>query len=354
MNGTSGWALRGAAILVLLALSVFAQTAGVAQRTPLARQGRARAASAPSTRPLPRREGEFMPEQRPQPGDGNLESAPRPGAIAARYPRIDCQPAPLSVYHSCVYHDARGLAMTFYLYFPRHYDARSRYPLVLLLHGGGQRADPAQSAEANRDVLLDDPYVQVWGPGFHGPHSVEVQARWPSFVVAPQLVYPNRWVDAPPGDGSHPMAPEPTDSLRLAKEIVDTLRASYPAIDGERLYITGMSLGGYGTWDAIQRWPHEFAAAAPICGAGDPARAGALTQLPIWAFHGADDQIVPVSGTRQMIEAIRAAGGHPRYTELTGVGHSSWLYAYALAGTPPPTPDFFPWLFAQHRLPPSE
>ncbi|HEU5424001.1 MAG TPA: dienelactone hydrolase family protein [Nitrolancea sp.] len=346
MNRKLGWVPRALVIVVLLALSVFAQTAGVIQRAPLARQGRARAASAPSTRS--RREGGIVSERRSKPGEGYLDPAMRSGAISARHPRIDCQPAPLSVYHSCVYHDARGLAMTFYLFFPRHYDPQARYPLVLLLHGGGERADPANPAEANREKLLDDPYAQVWGPGFQGPHSVEVQARWPSFVVAPQLVFPNRWVDVPPGDGSHRMAPEPTDSLRLAKEIVDTLRAGYPAIDAHRLYITGMSLGGYGTWDAIQRWPHEFAAAAPICGAGDPARAAELTQLPLWAFHGADDPIVPVSGTRQMIEAIRAAGGHPRYTELPGVGHGSWVYAYALSGAPSPTPDFFAWLFAQH------
>ena len=83
--------------------------------------------------------------------------------------------------------------------------------------------------------------------------------------------------------------------------------------------------------------------------AGDPATAAALVNLPIWAFHGAADQTVPVSGSRDMIGAIQAAGGHPRYSELPGVGHESWPYAYAILGKPTPTPGFFAWLFAQSK-----
>ena len=99
----------------------------------------------------------------------------------------------------------------------------------------------------------------------------------------------------------------------------------------------------------VERWPDYFAAAAPIAGGGDPARASALTGLPVWAFHSADDPIVPVSASRDMIAAIRAAGGHPRYTEFTSAGHGSWLAPYGILGQSSPTPDFYSWLFAQHR-----
>jgi len=107
-------------------------------------------------------------------------------------------------------------------------------------------------------------------------------------------------------------------------------------------------MGGYGTWEAIERWPNYFAAAAPIAGAGDPSKASTLTHLPIWAFHGSADRTVPVSGSRDMIDAISAAGGNPRYTEFPGAGHGVWGYVYSLGASGNAT-DFFPWLFSQHK-----
>lgn len=350
MRRKTGWVARAAAILVLLMLSVAVEATGVPKGLigsgALTRQALAQTAPSPEAGPA----GAWGAgnEAKNVPANEEPDATP-PGATSNPRAAIDCQPAPANAYHSCVYHDALGMELTFYLFFPRDYNPHASYPLVLLLHGGGQRADLNNTDAENRDTLLDDPYTEVWGPGFDGPDSVDVQSRWPSFIVAPQLVFPNRWVDVPPGDGSHPLTPQPSESLRMAKEIVDALRGRYRSIDASRLYITGMSLGGYGTWDAIERWPNYFAAAAPICGAGDPSQAAKLAHLPIWAFHGADDPVVPVSGSRQMVAAIRAAGGHPRYTEYPDVGHGSWVYAYSIAGKPSPTPDLFPWLFAQRK-----
>jgi dienelactone hydrolase len=123
---------------------------------------------------------------------------------------------------------------------------------------------------------------------------------------------------------------------------VDALQKQYPNIDPHRLYITGLSMGGYGTWDAIERWPDYFAAAAPLAGAGDPSKASRLVNLPIWAFHGSGDGDVPVSSSRDMIEAIKVAGGHPRYTEYASAGHDIWIMVYS-------TPAFMSWLFSQHN-----
>src|SRR6266480_5544053 len=124
------------------------------------------------------------------------------------------------------------------------------------------------------------------GSRLPGSWFANVQEHWPSFIVVPQVVNSQRWVNVPASQGSYTLAAQPTDSLRMAKEIVDALQKQYLNIDSHRLYITGLSMGGYGTWDAIERWPGYFAAAAPLAGAGDPSKASRLVSLPIWAFHG--------------------------------------------------------------------
>jgi predicted peptidase len=103
-----------------------------------------------------------------------------------------------------------------------------------------------------------------------------------------------------------------------------------------------MSMGGYGAFDAAQRRPELFAAVVSVCGAGDPAKARDIAHVPVWAFHGADDDVVPVSGSREMVAALKAAGAGPRYTEYAGVGHDSWSAAFAEEG-------FWDWVFARSR-----
>lgn len=240
-----------------------------------------------------------------------------------------------------VFTGAHGMQMTYYLFIPINYDPQIKYPLVLLLHGGDERANVNNPPDQNRNALLNQDYVRVWGPGIPGSSSPGVQAHYPSFIVVPQVDYPQRWVDVPTSQGPYTLAAQPTDSLRMAKEIVDALQKQYPNIDPHRLYITGISMGGYGTWDAIERWPGYFAAAVPIAGAGDPSKASRLVNLPIWAFHGSGDGDVPVSGSRDMIQAIKLAGGHPRYTEYASAGHEIWVEVYS-------TPAFISWLFSQH------
>ena len=246
--------------------------------------------------------------------------------------------------------EASGMQMTYYLYIPANYNPRTKYPLVLVLQGGGERARTTNTAAQNKSLLLNQSYASVWGPGYSSKYSPDVQQHWPSFIVIPQVVYPNQFVLGPPSQGSYTQAAQPTDSLRMAKEIVDALQQQYTNIDPHRLYITGLSMGGYGTWDAIERWPTYFAAAAPLAGAGDPSKASLLVNLPIWAFHGTDDTTVPVSGSRAMIQAIQAAGGHPRYTEFPSLNHVIWDKVYSTASTPSPVPTFFSWLFSQRNI----
>jgi predicted peptidase len=115
---------------------------------------------------------------------------------------------------------------------------------------------------------------------------------------------------------------------------------SHEAVDPARIYLTGLSMGGYGTWDLAARQPERFAAILPICGGGDEATAPRLAKLPIWCFHGDADTVVPVERSRTMIAAVRAAGGSPKYSELPGVGHDSWTPAYR-------DPAVLDWLFAK-------
>jgi len=207
---------------------------------------------------------------------------------------------------------------------PDGYDPNERYPLVLFFHGAGQRGD-----ENIRQVAYG-----VWG--FSGS---EILKRHPSFLVAPQCPEDDQWVDTPWVADSHSMPEHPTTPLRLSLELLDALQEEF-SIDANRVYVTGMSMGGFGTWDAIQRHPERFAAALPICGGGDPAFSEQLADVPIWAFHGDADAVVKVERSRDMVAAIQAAGGTPRYTELPGVGHDSWVTAYT-------ADDVFDWLFAQ-------
>jgi predicted peptidase len=129
--------------------------------------------------------------------------------------------------------------------------------------------------------------------------------------------------------------------MALTLGLVESLTKEF-SIDQRRMYVTGLSMGGYGVWDAVQRQPMLFAAAVPICGGGDTALAKSFAQLPIWAFHGDGDTTVKPQRSRDMIAALKAAGGQPRYTEYPNTGHNSWTATYA-------NREVYAWLFAQKR-----
>jgi predicted peptidase len=210
------------------------------------------------------------------------------------------------------------------LLMPCNYDAKYRYPLVLLLHGAGERG-------ADNVVQL------VHGAGEFA--CVRNMERFPCFVVVPQCPEDDQWVDTPWTAPAHEMPDEPTKSMRCVRELLDALQGEL-TIDAQRLYITGLSMGGFGVWDAIQRWPDLFAAALPICGGGDTSFASRIARIPIWAVHGALDADVDPQRSRDMITAIRAAGGSPRYTEYVEGEHDSWTETYR-------NPEVLEWLFAQ-------
>ena len=218
--------------------------------------------------------------------------------------------------------NARGEKMRYLLHVPASYDRREKYPLILWLHGGGSRGD---------DLKLLLTYGDQHGIGYLARR--DVQSSFPSFIVAPQCPRNKLWAD--------PDADQPSHEMKLVLEILDKVRAD-DSIDARRLYVMGISMGGYGTWDIVARRPGLFAAAVPICGGGSPSQAAATVKTAVWAFHGERDELVNPSESRRMITALRLAGGEPRYTEYKGVGHNSWERTFSER-------DLLPWLFTQQR-----
>jgi predicted peptidase len=217
-----------------------------------------------------------------------------------------------------------GGTLNYRLLVPPKIEEGKKYPLVIFLHGAGERGS-------------DNAAQLKHGVG----EFVRQRSDYPCFLIAPQCPEGKRWVEVDWSAATHDLPKEAGDQMALVRGVIDQFIEDKP-VDADRIYITGLSMGGYGTWDAISRYPDLFAAAAPICGGGDPKHAKTIKDLPIWCFHGDQDQAVKVERSRAMIEAIKAAGGEPKYTEYPGVGHDSWTQSYK-------NDDFFAWLFAQKR-----
>lgn len=211
---------------------------------------------------------------------------------------------------------------------PLGYDISKSYPLVLFLHGAGQRGN-------------DNVAQYTYGGGATLWAQTRNQQQYPCFVVSPQCPTGKQWVNTNWSYGSYIQDNIPiSEQLCMVMDIIDSLKREF-AIDTTKIYVTGMSMGGYGTWDLITRFPKKFAAAIPICGAGDPTKASQIRTLPLRVFHSSDDPTVPVAGSRDMVNAINALGVNDRgdfYTEYTDKGHGSWFAAYT-------TPDLVSWLF---------
>ncbi len=218
-----------------------------------------------------------------------------------------------------------GEAILLYrLILPENYDESKSYPLILFLHGAGERGDDNTSQLKNAVQRIAD----------NAPNAI---------IVAPQCPQNNQWVDTPWEKGSYSTEEvAQSDELKLVMGMLEKVQKEY-SVDKERIYASGISMGGFGTWDLIVRYPNTFAAAIPVCGGADPSKAERLVNMPIYTFHGDSDWDVPVQGTRAMVEAIKAAGGDKiTYTEYAGMGHAIWEDAFG-------TPGLYDNLF-QHKL----
>jgi predicted peptidase len=196
--------------------------------------------------------------------------------------------------------------LNYLLSLPTDYEKSTQsWPLVIFLHGSG---------ESGNDLNK----VKVHGP----PKLVETKGAFPFILISPQS----------PGRGWNP---------DVLNGLLDAVIKEY-RVDKDRVYLTGLSMGGYGTWTLAAAHPEKFAAIAPICGGGNPADAGKLAKLPAWVFHGAKDPTVALKRSEEMVEALKAAGGEPKFTVYPDAGHDSWTETYE-------NPKFYEWLLAQKR-----
>ncbi len=216
-----------------------------------------------------------------------------------------------------IYVNSTGDTLRYRFMKPLNYDSTRKYPLVVCLHHGGVHGkDNVRQVEGSYAALFSEP---------------DFRKQYPSFLFAPQCPENAYWGNVP--------SRRNIDQLVL--EAMGALEKEF-SVDEKRRYILGVSGGGFGSWHFISTRPFLFAAAIPICGGGNPKLAQRLVTVPIWAFHGDQDRLAPVSGSRDMIEAIKKAGGDPKYTEFAGAGHD-------IANQVNATPGLWEWFFTQKR-----
>lgn len=200
------------------------------------------------------------------------------------------------------------VTLKYLLYLPPEYAQKDSWPLLLFLHGAGERGENLER-------------VKVHGP----PKLIAAGKQFPFIVVSPQCPSDRWW--------------QPEELTALLDEIVEKYK-----VDQDRIWVTGLSMGGFGTWSLAAATPERFAALVPICGGGDPIWAKRLNHIPIWVFHGAKDQVVPLDRSEKMVEALKQAGGTVKFTVYPEASHDSWTAAYN-------DPALYEWLLGQKRTP---
>jgi predicted peptidase len=224
------------------------------------------------------------------------------------------------------YKSANGDSLLYRFLFPDN-DPTRRYPLVIFLHGSGERGS-------------DNEAQLKWGVmNFASDYNMKM---YPAYVIAPQCPLNNSWANSSRGKNNEiNMSATPSRPMQLLMELINDVIKKF-RVDTNRIYITGLSMGGYGTFDALERYPSLFAAAVPVCGSGDISKAASIRHIPLWMFGGANDPAVNPDLLYDMVNALRKLGVNPGFTEYPGVGHFSWIAAYN-------DPMMMEWLFSQHK-----
>ena len=202
--------------------------------------------------------------------------------------------------------------MDYLLYLPNGYhESKKDWPLILFLHGAGERGTHIDKVAK------------------HGPPKIVRDGTMdlPFIIVSPQCPNGKWWSDQA--------------QLKKLAALLDTIENKY-RVDKQRVYLTGLSMGGYGTWHLAGARPERFAAIAPICGGGNPKDAKKLSALPMWVFHGARDSVVPLAESERMVRAVKAEEGETQFTIYPEAGHDSWSATYA-------NPDLYDWFLQQQR-----
>ncbi|MGQ9805852.1 MAG: prolyl oligopeptidase family serine peptidase [Chlorobiales bacterium] len=211
------------------------------------------------------------------------------------------------------------------LFVPTVQSSNARYPLVLYLHGAGERGNDAS------DLVLKNGALEF----------AKRETQFPCFVLVPQCPKDMKWSPYQKELGYYRLSDTASVIQQALMHLLDNIQARY-AIDSSRIYVVGISMGGFGTWELIMRNPARFAAAVPICGGGDVTKVQCIQHLPIWVFHSADDQVIPVHWSRTLVDSLKSLDAPVRYTEFQAMGHNAWTPAFA-------TDALYKWLFSQKK-----
>lgn len=225
-----------------------------------------------------------------------------------------------------------GNTLQYQVLFPENYDRAKEYPLVVFLHGAGERGnDNEKQLIHGKDFLIENFY-----------------SANPAIVIAPQCPADSYWSNVQ----SHTLAGERTFKYGLTEQPTSAMESLVFLINDwllsgrvnpEQIYIGGLSMGGMGTYELLWRMPNTFAAAFPICGGGDISKVtNYTTTTPLWIFHGADDSVVPVKFSQDMAKSLTEAGSEVKYTEYPGVNHNSWDNVFK-------EKDLAPWLLSHKK-----
>lgn len=228
----------------------------------------------------------------------------------------------------------KGDTLPYRLLLPQNFDAKKKYPLILFLHGSGERGrnNEAQLTHGWKLFLQDS-----------------LRSAYPAIVVFPQCPASSFWSNvqfsydtlSKKRGFTFLETGEPTVAMRLLLELLDELEGDYK-LDKARLYVGGLSMGGMGTFELVRRKPKLFAAAFPICGGASPASVRQLTKPAWWVFHGGKDDVVPPHYSQVMVDALKAVGANVKFTLYPNANHNSWDSALA-------EKDLMPWLFSNHK-----
>jgi poly(3-hydroxybutyrate) depolymerase len=232
-----------------------------------------------------------------------------------------------SAFEKHTFDNGAGFTLPYRLYIPENILPDKKYPLVIFLHGAGDWGTDNSSQLANFPYhYIDATNSTEYTAYYLAPQCTE-QSPWSSFPGYPEVFTPAT----------------PTQSTAQVLALIDTLLHSDTInIDLHRIYVTGFSLGGEGAFDIITRAPGLFAAAVPICGIADTAKASLMTNTPLWIFHGSEDNINSVTYSRIIVDALTNIGKPPKYTEYEGYDHYVWDKAYGEA-------ELLPWIFSHDK-----
>jgi len=236
----------------------------------------------------------------------------------------------LDIFESKVFSASNGINMPYRIYLPFDYVPEKEYPVLIFLHGAGHRgSDNIAPVQGIVHAMFDYDRKDAAVDG--------------SIVIVPQCPSGLQWVDHPWSQGNYSTTLiKESKAMVCAVELIKSVIDEYSA-DEKRVFVIGLSMGGYGAWDIVTRHPDMFAAAIPMCGGGDPSKVSVLKDIPIWAAHGAADPSVSVQNTRTMVQKIKSAGGSVvNYIEYPSMGHDIGTHTLRQA-------NIMKWLYEQHK-----